>query len=388
MQNLFSFILGIPTVFAQSVTAKDASASPANTFQFIIEHLPLWITAIFVILVFILIAIITKKSVENRLANQITEEHEEVFIIVGRVVFVTVVTIGILIAMSIAGINLTTLLAAIGFGISFGLQDTIANFVAGIALLASRPFQIGDWIKVNGKTGKVVEIRTRATYLKTYDGLRLIVPNSQLYKSQVLSYTSNSMRRLKVPAYARYGVDIKKVKEICLNEVKKNPRIFLEPKANVIVKELADSYISLQVRFWVDPKGPWRKVQSAVFINIQKALEEAGMDAPYAVTSLSLEPEIESYFVRTKEMDSNELTNLMNERMKEEEKFSKNRAQVPAIKAVPAVTHQSTDESGASFLHGDTTAKVETPVIAAQPTIDVQTQPQMQTPTQTSQNPI
>lgn len=351
MPHFLNILLGITTAFAQNSPSDKEVASGGNVFAFILEKLPLWITAVVVFGISIVAAVIVKGIVESRFAAKVGEEHQEILIISGRVTFMTVIIIGATVALAIAGINITTLLAAVGFGISFGLQDTIANFVAGMALLASRPFTIGDWIKVGATTGKVMEIRTRATYLKTYDGVRLIVPNAQLYKSKVLSYTSNPMRRLKVPAYCRYGVNMHDVKEICLHEVKKDRRIFLEPKPSVIVTDLADSYISLQVRFWVDPKGPWRKIQSGVFMNIQKSLEHAGLDAPYAVTSLSMEQDIESVVFKTKNIDANELSTLMNERMKEEESSQKRRQEMlaPPPPIQPAAPLQP-DQSGQNFL--------------------------------------
>lgn len=342
---------GIPAAFAQvgsTATSKDTGSS-WNILAFVLQSLPLWITAIIVFVVSLGIGLMVKNIVESRLAAKVENEHQEVMIIAGRVAFVGVAVIGTTISLAIAGINITTLLAAIGFGISFGLQDTISNFVAGLAILASRPFTIGDWIKVNGTKGKVVEIRTRATYLTTYDGLRLIVPNAELYKSQVLSYTSNPMRRLKVPVYCRYGVSVQDVIKICIKEVKQDARIFLEPKANVVITDLADSYISLEVRFWVDSKSLWRRIESKIFIGIQNKLEDAGFDAPYAVTSLSFEKDLESVALKSKAMDPGEFSQMINERMKEEEQLAKNREKLLQNEVVvqPTVT---ADQSGGAFL--------------------------------------
>ncbi|MFA5829026.1 MAG: mechanosensitive ion channel family protein [Candidatus Gracilibacteria bacterium] len=343
--------LGIPAAFAQvgsTATSKDTGSS-WNILAFVLQSLPLWITAIVIFVVSLGIGLMVKNIVESRLAAKVENEHQEVMIIAGRVAFVGVAVIGTTISLAIAGINITTLLAAVGFGISFGLQDTISNFVAGLAILASRPFTIGDWIKVNGTKGKVVEIRTRATYLTTYDGLRLIVPNAELYKSQVLSYTSNPMRRLKVPVYCRYGVSVQDVIKICLNEVKQDARIFLEPKANVVITDLDESYIVLEVRFWVDSKSLWRRIESKIFIGIQNKLEDAGFDAPYAVTSLSFEKDLESVALKSKAMDPNEFSQMINERMKEEEQLAKNREKLLQNEAVvqPTVT---ADQSGGAFL--------------------------------------
>ena len=134
-----------------------------------------------------------------------------------------------------------------------------------------------------------------------------------------------------------------------MSVVKSDPRIFLEPKPNIIIDCLDDSYITLQVRFWVDPKGPWRRIQSKIYMGIQSALEEAGLDAPYPVTSLSFEKDLESVALKTKMLDPNEFNNMMNQRMAEEASFNKRRAEM-----LKKETKQSEiiapDQSGAMFL--------------------------------------
>jgi len=393
MENFLAYIFGIPAVHAQTAaTAEKTTSSSVNVLGFILENLPLWITAIVVLIVAILIGYVLKGVVENRLAKQITEEHQEVLIISGRLTFLGVTIIGSTIALAIAGINITNLLAAVGFGISFGLQDTIANFVAGIALLASRPFTIGDWIKVNGKMGKVVTVRTRATYLNTFDGLRLIVPNSQLYKSQVISYTSNPMRRMKVPVYARYGVDLKDVFKICMNVVKSDPKIFLEPKPNIVLIDFADYYIYLELRFWVDSKSMWRRIQSEVFRKIQASLEEAGLDSPYPTTSLTFDQDDNETFMKARVLDPQEMEKIMKQRMAHQEELDKRREELIKTRIIQEQV-QAPDQTGAAFLKVTTiplpaTAQLQQKTMqAAQPQSTAQKVTQSQAPAQPAFQP-
>jgi len=353
MSQLFNLIVGIPIALAQTATAEKSAGATFDILGYVFQNLPLWITAIVVFVLSMILGSILKGIVESRLAAKITEEHQELLIISGRLTFVGMVIIGGTISLAIAGINVTNLIAAIGFGISFGLQDTIANFVAGIALLASHPFTIGDWISVDGKKGKVSEIRTRATYLTTYDGLRLIVPNSQLYKGQVLSYTSNPMRRIKVPAYFRYYADIKKVYAICLNVVKSHPDILLEPKPNIVITEMGDYYIALQVRFWVDSKGLWRRIESRVFMEIQNKFEEAGIDAPYPTNALAFDTDDEQTVVRTKALTPEEMSSIMKMRADDEEKFAKRREELATVPHATLEDEQRRlDLAGSNFLMG------------------------------------
>lgn len=341
--------VGVPLALAQATAEKEAEEP--GLLEMIISKIPLYITALLVFLVFLVVAVIVKKSVESRLAAKIEEEHQEALIISGRLSFLAVVLIGTTIALSIAGIDLTALLAALAFGISFGLQDTIANFVAGLGILASRPFKLGDFININGKLGKVVEIRTRATYLRTIDGLRLIVPNAELYKSQVLSYTSNPTRRVKVPVYCRYGVNMEEVFKICINVAKKHKEVMLQPKPSVVFTDLADYYIELTLRFWVVTGTPWFILRSKIFGEIEQRLEEAGLEAPYPITSLSTEEDVEYGVLKTQPMTENEVKAWVTERNGMNEEFAKRREELlkdePAAQAAAATV----DTPGNAFMH-------------------------------------
>jgi len=351
MHQFLNLILGVQTALAQAGTAAKTSESTFDILGFVLSNLPLWITAIIVFVLSVVIGSILKGTVENRMAAKITEEHQEILIISGRLTFVGIVVIGATISLAIAGIDVTNLIAAIGFGISFGLQDTIANFVAGIALLASRPFTIGDWIKVDGMMGKVTEIRTRATYLNTFDGLRLIVPNSQLYKSQVLSYTSNPMRRIKVMTATRYGADIvPQAIKICLNIVKSHNDILLQPKPNVVITETGDFYIGLEIRFWVDSKALWRRIQSRIALEVQQKLELAGLAPPYPTTNLTFDPDNDQRFVKTKNLDPNEVSEIMKMRAETDAEYTKMGEQLSAPLFKSMEEQKILDQSGTTFL--------------------------------------
>ncbi len=364
MNYFLNRLLSIPVALAADTTGKDSGG--VDVLGFIFSQLPYWLTAITVFFVFMIIGWLLKSSVESKLASKVgNEEHKEMQIMTGRIVFVSILLIGLSVALTIAGINMMTIIAALGFGISFGMQDMVANFIAGLYLLASRHFAIGDWVTVGDKIGKVEEIGSRATILRTYDGLKLIVANSVLFKGQITSFTSNPMRRLKVPVYTRYYVNLKDVVTICLNVVRSNPKIFLEPKPTVVVKDMADYYMEFELRFWVDSKSYWKRIQSEIFYQIERKIEEAGFEAPYPVTSLSFEPEIEDYALKTKTLSPEEYNNMLNARGLMEDEYNKKRAELLKLQAAiqkPFVA----DLPGTAFIKTENPA-VAVPLAGAQP---------------------
>ncbi|MFB6147969.1 MAG: mechanosensitive ion channel family protein [Candidatus Nanohaloarchaea archaeon] len=105
--------------------------------------------------------------------------------------------------------GLGTALGLIGLGISFALKDMIANFISGILILVNRPFRIGDQIEVNGEEGTLKDIKLRASEIRTYDGRKVIVPNSVLYSNVVINNTAYDERRFEVVVGIGYDEDIR-----------------------------------------------------------------------------------------------------------------------------------------------------------------------------------
>lgn len=255
----------------------------AGFFDYIIGQVPSWIAGFIVFVLTIFVARIAKAAVESRISDRIDEEHQEVMVLAGRVTYFGILILGITVALKIAGIDLTTILAAIAFGIGFALRDLISNFLAGVFILVSRQFTIGDFIKVGSTTGKVMEIQTRATILKAFDGTKVIVPNAEIFTNQVVSFTTNPLRRVVIPLYISYDSDIKYALQIALKVLKKYPKILKKPPPSVIVKDYGDSSIDLSARFWVGSRDGWIKIKSAVMAKMLRAFAEAGIIIPYEV---------------------------------------------------------------------------------------------------------
>lgn len=258
----------------------------AEMIGFFFTRLPSWIAAGIVFVLSIGAAKIVRKIVETRIAEKIDEEHQEILLLAGRISYVSTLAVGITVSLKIAGIDLTTILAAVAFGIGFALRDLIMNFIAGVMILISRHFTIGDFIRVGDRIGKVIEIQSRATILKAIDGTKVIVPNAEIFSSSVVSYTSNPMRRVIVPLYVAYGTDLDYAIKIALRVLKKHPKILKKPQPSVIIKDYGDSSIDLMSRFWVLTKDGWVRVRSEIIKLMDQAFTEAGIRVPYEVLHL------------------------------------------------------------------------------------------------------
>jgi len=135
------------TAYAITADAEELASGTvfelAKLLELVITKIPLWIAGGIVVVLSVLVAKLAKSIVSSKLEEKgIGEEHKELQILGGRIAYSTVLILGITVGLKIAGIDLTTILAAVAFGIGFALKDLIMNFLAGIMLLISHHLQL------------------------------------------------------------------------------------------------------------------------------------------------------------------------------------------------------------------------------------------------------
>lgn len=318
--------------------ASGITGQVAGMVEFLVSRIPAWIAGFVVFILTIFAAKLAKSAVESRMEKQVDEEHQDVMILAGRVTYYGTLIFGIFVSLKIAGIDLTTILAAVAFGIGFALRDLIMNFLSGVFILVSRQFTIGDFIKVGDTVGKVMEIQTRATILKAVDGTKVIVPNAELFTSQVVSFTSNPMRRVIIPLYVSYDTDIHYATKIALGVIKKHPKVQKKPSASVIVKDYGDSTIDLAARFWVGSRDGWFKVKSDLMHQLWDEFQAAGIVVPYNITHFENEQDTAEYVKESgektrKRMEEMKLSKAIQEDAKQETVASRTNGANPGVVA-------------------------------------------------------
>jgi small conductance mechanosensitive channel len=220
------------------------------------ERLPYMALALVVFVVFYVAGIILKKGVAQFTLR--TRRHRAVGIVLGRLGQGALVLLGLLIALVIAmpGFTPGQLVSVLGLSsvaIGFAFRDILQNFLAGILLLLSEPFRIGDQIKSGDFEGTVSNIETRATFIVTYDGRRIVVPNSTLFVNPVIVNTANERRRLEYDLALPKDADIAKIKHLILRTVAPLPNVLSEPGPDVLLIGFTDKDVTLRLRWWVQP---------------------------------------------------------------------------------------------------------------------------------------
>jgi small-conductance mechanosensitive channel len=198
-----------------------------------------------------------------------------------------IILLGLLLGLTIVipTLNPGDLVAGLGIGsvaIGFAFKDILQNWLAGLLILIQQPFRTGDQIVVNGFEGTVEWIETRATIIVTYDGRRVIIPNSEVYSTAVVVNTAHETRRSQYDVGIGYGDDIEKAREVMIAAVAKIPGVVEKPKPEALVWDLSESAVNLRVRWWTQSRRTdVVHIQSQVLEAIKHALDEAGIDMPF-----------------------------------------------------------------------------------------------------------
>ena len=212
-----------------------------------------------------------------------------------------------LIRLSIAGVDLSSLLTAsavVSAVLAFAMQDTLGNILGGIALQLDNSLEIGDWVRLDDLSGKVVEIQWRYTAIRTRNGETVVVPNSQLTKNRFvvlgdLSYPASGLRR-----WIWFGVDygVSPTKVIGLVErVVANadiPGVAKSPVPNCVVMEFAPGYVHYALRYWLNDLLQDDPTDSAVRVHVLAALQRHGMRVAVPDHRIHLVKEGESHWER------------------------------------------------------------------------------------------
>ncbi|MFH2211865.1 MAG: mechanosensitive ion channel domain-containing protein [Pseudomonadota bacterium] len=207
-------------------------------------------------------------------------------VVLAKILRAGLVLFGILIALPLAGIDITALSVfggALGVGIGFGLQKIASNYVSGFIILLDRSIRIGDLVTVDNRYGTVTSITSRYVVVKGLDGTEAIIPNEALITSTVLnhSYTNNEVR-ISIPIQVSYDSPLEKATQIMLEAAISQPRVLREPEPRAYLKSFGESGIDLEMSIWInDPEEGQLNLRSDINWAIWQKFQQAGIEIPF-----------------------------------------------------------------------------------------------------------
>lgn len=257
------------------------------------ERLPYICIAIFVFTVFYMLSKLFKLFIRKALSDR-SYTKQNLVLVLNRVGSSAIIFFGFLIAMVIAipGFTPGQLMSALGIGsvaIGFAFKDIFQNLLSGILILLGEPFKIGDDIIVSGMEGTVEDIQIRATFLRSPDGRRIVIPNATVYTSPVTVNTAYSRRRCQFVVGIGYEDDVQKAKDVITTILDQDQAILSQPGFSVNVNALADFSVNLTVTWWVNTT---ETTMSASISDVQQrvihAFAEHGISIPYPVQEVKV----------------------------------------------------------------------------------------------------
>lgn len=191
------------------------------------------------------------------------------------------IVVGFLLAVAASGLPLDRIaivFGALSVGIGLGLQGVVNNLVSGIILIFERPFLVGDFIEVAGKSGRVMDIGIRSSKLTSLSGSEIIVPNGDLLSGHVINWTrTNNHMRVELILKLAPGTDLETARALIQEEVKSSPNTLPNLPAEILLSSIAGQVYELKVMFWIVNIRQQEATKSEILAGINERFTERGI---------------------------------------------------------------------------------------------------------------
>jgi len=202
--------------------------------------------------------------------------------------------VGLLVALNLLGLRwgqAQWLVAALGVGLGFGLQEIFANFVSGLILLFERPIRVGDTVTVGELSGQVARIRIRATTITDFDRREIIIPNKTFITDRLINWSlSDQVSRLVLQIDVAFGAPPEQVRELLLEAVRAEPRVLAQPEPNAYLASIGETAQRFELYAYVGSLSDRLPTRHALYTDIQRRLDQAGIAIAVPMRDLRVRP--------------------------------------------------------------------------------------------------
>ncbi len=204
------------------------------------------------------------------------------------------ILVGMLGAFSQFGLEwgkLQWLVAALGVGLGFGLQEIVANFVSGLVILFEKPVRIGDTVTIDNLTGTVTRIHIRATTIVDWDRKEVIIPNKTFMTQQLINWSlSDSVTRIVIPVGVAHGSDTELARQLLLDAAREQSKVLKEPKPEAFFIGFGDSALNLKLHLHVNSMADRLDVMHNVNTSIAAKFRASGLEIAFPQLDIHLAP--------------------------------------------------------------------------------------------------
>ena len=268
-------------VVAQATTTPAAGAVAWNDklIDFVISHSAALLTAVVLIIAGLLAAGWMGRLLDRWLERKAMEPPMRMLLV--RILRLLVFALFLVIALATAGMDMTALVAGFsvaGLGVGLALQGVLKNLFAGLMIIFTKPFRVGEWIQISGVQGQVKTVALFSTTLLHTDMSRVVVPNHKIVGEILHNY--GNIRQLELSVGVAYGTNLNDAAAIVRSVLAKNPRVLKEPVPIVGVTMLADCSINIAIKPWVSVND-FIPAQTEINQAIAEQLRAANISIPF-----------------------------------------------------------------------------------------------------------
>lgn len=226
-------------------------------------------------------------------SDQLTEHQTEIMVRFGNIAILLVVVSGLL---TLWGLDLSGLLVGAGvLGIVLGLaaRQTLGSIFAGIVLMVSQPFTVGDWVELGDNEGTVTHITVMYTEIREFDGKLVAIPNDIVSEQPIRNMSHQNILRLHTEVGIDYDSDPEYAEQVALEAVESVEEVIDGPPPETTTKSFGDSAIVLELLYWIETPNPRtaRRATESVIYAVKHRFEEEGIGMPFPQRRLGDHPE-------------------------------------------------------------------------------------------------
>ncbi|MGD0252622.1 MAG: mechanosensitive ion channel domain-containing protein [Verrucomicrobiota bacterium] len=247
--------------------------------EYVISHAGALISAFIVVVIGLIAARWIGKLIDRWLTHKAMEPPMRTLLV--RIVRLLVIAMALVVALGTAGMDVTALIAGVGVagvGVGLAVQGVLGNLVAGLTIIFTKPFRIGEYIEIAGVSGQVTKIELFSTTLVHVDQSRVVIPNRKIVGEILHNY--GNVRQHDLSVGVAYGTNISEALVIVREVLARNPRVLKEPVPVVGVTMLADSSINIAIKPWTSVDD-FVSAQAEVYQAIVEQFRAANIQIPF-----------------------------------------------------------------------------------------------------------
>ena len=238
---------------------------------------------IVIAIVIVIVGVVVSKTVTGLLRKRLAKlkrVDNHAAVVIQKILFYLLLVVIVLLAMQVVGIPITvfTILGgALAIGVGFGAQNIFNNLISGFIIVVEKPIRVGDIIELNDTEGRVVSIGNRATLVRRFDGIDVLLPNSHFLEQQVVNWTLHDTElRGKVTVGVAYGSDTTVVRDLIEQAARETDNVLADKRIDVIFEEFGDNALAFDLYFWTSVTTPMdmKRVRSNIRYRIDAMCRE------------------------------------------------------------------------------------------------------------------